>query len=77
MSKMKDGVLPRSDIDVRMPPGAATPRSGIYEEVDPRGGRTGSEAVSTAGQSLQPTSKPGQRWTLVKPAKGKAPRGRN
>lgn len=77
MSKTRDGVLPRSKIDVRMPPGAATPRSGIYEQVGPRGGRTGSKAVSTSGKPLPPTSKPGQGWTLVKPVKGKAPRGRS
>ena len=77
MSKAKYEVLPRSKIDVRMPPGAATPRSGIYEETGPRGGRTGSKAVSTDGKPLPPTSKPGQGWTLVKPVKGKAPHGRS
>jgi hypothetical protein len=71
MSKTKDGVLPRSKIDVRMPPGAATPRSGIYEQVGPREGRTGSQVVSTTGKPLPPTTKRGQGWTLVKPAKGK------
>ncbi|HEY1934371.1 MAG TPA: hypothetical protein VGG99_20370 [Acetobacteraceae bacterium] len=40
MTKTKDGVLPRSDSRVRMLPGAPTPRSGIYELVGPRGGRT-------------------------------------
>jgi hypothetical protein len=77
MSKTRDGVLPRSKIDVRMPPGAATPRSDICEQIGPRGGRTGSKAVSTAGKPLPRTSKPGQGWTLVKPVKGKAPRGRS
>lgn len=67
MSKTKDGVLPRSKIEVRMPPGAATPRSGIYEQVGPRGGKTGTQAVSTSGKPLPPTHKPGQGWTLVKP----------
>ncbi len=68
MTKTRDGVLPRSKIEVRMPPGAAAPRSGIYEQVGPRGGNTGNHAVSTAGKPLPPTSKAGQGWTLVKPA---------
>jgi len=68
MTKTKDGVLPRSAIEVRMPPGAATPRSGIYEQVGPRGGQTGAQAVSTRGKPLPPTEKPGQSWTLVKPS---------
>jgi len=71
MTKTKDGVLPRSKIEVRMPPGAAAPRSGIYEQVGPRGGATGTKAVSTAGKPLPPTSKAGQGWTLVVPTKGK------
>jgi hypothetical protein len=71
MAKTRDGVLPRSKIEVRIPPGAATPRSGIYEQVGPRGGKTGSQAVSTSGKPLPPTSKPGQGWTLVKPTSGK------
>lgn len=71
MTKTKDGVLPRSNIAVQMPPGAATPRSGIYEQVGPRGGKTGREAVSTSGKPLPPTNKPGQSWTLVKPANTK------
>lgn len=71
MSKTKDGVLPRSKIEVRMPPGAATPRSGIYEQVGPRGGKTGDQAVSTKGKPLPPTSKANQAWTLVKPTTGR------
>jgi hypothetical protein len=67
MAKTKDGVLPRSTITVRIPPGAAAPRSGIYEQVGPRGGKTGSQAVSTTGKPMPPTSKPGHGWTLVKP----------
>ena len=27
-----------------LPPGTSTPRSGIYEQVGPRGGRTGEQA---------------------------------
>ena len=51
-----------------LPPGTPTPRSGIYEQVGPRGGRTGEQADSTRGNPLPPTEKSGQRWDLVKPA---------
>jgi hypothetical protein len=56
-----------------LPPGTPTPRSGIYEQVGPRGGRTGEQADSTRGHPLPPTEKPGVGWTLVQPAhhKGK------
>lgn len=67
MTKTRADILPRSKIEVQMPPGAATPRSGIYEAVGPRGGKTGDTIVSTAGKPLPPTGKAGQKWTLVKP----------
>ena len=51
-----------------LPPGTPTPRSGIYEQVGPRGGRTGEQADSTRGHPLPPTEKPGVGWTLVQPA---------
>lgn len=49
-------------------PGAVTPRSGIYEQVGPRGGRTGEQATSTKGNPLPPTEKSGETWKLVTPA---------
>jgi hypothetical protein len=56
-----------------LPPGTPTPRSGIYEQVGPRGGRTGEQADSTRGKPLPPTDGPGRGSTLVQPAhhKGK------
>ena len=56
-----------------LPPGTPTPRSGIYEQVGPRGGRTGEQADSTRGKPLPPTDGPGRGWELVQPAhhKGK------
>lgn len=50
-------------------PGKPTPQSGIYEQVGPRGGRTGEQISSTEGNPLPPTNKPGQRWDLVQPAR--------
>ncbi len=46
-------------------PGQATPVSGQYEEVGPRGGRTGHEVTSTKGKPLPPTSKTGNGFFLV------------
>jgi hypothetical protein len=56
-----------------LPPGTPTPRSGIYEQVGPRGGRTGEQADSTRGKPLPPTDVPGRGWELIQPAhhKGK------
>lgn len=50
-------------------PGSETPRSGQYEIVGPRGGRTGEERTSTQGHPLPPTPKPGQGYILVDPTK--------
>ncbi len=54
-----------------LPPGTSTPRSGIYEQVGPRGGRTGEQADSTRGKPLPPTLPGNSGWRLEKPAKHK------
>lgn len=54
-------------------PGTHAPRSGIYEQVGPRGGRTGEQADSTRGKPLPPAPK-GNSWVLVKPAHHKGPK---
>jgi hypothetical protein len=53
-------------------PGTPAPKSGIYEQVGPRGGRTGEQADSTRGKPLPPTDQKGQEWTLVTPAHHKS-----
>jgi hypothetical protein len=58
----------------RLPPGTPAPMSGIYEQIGPRGGRTGEEADSTRGKPLPPTGRSGDTWTLVRPAHHKNPR---
>ena len=55
-----------------LPPGKPAPRSGIYEQVGRRGGRTGEQADSTRGKPLPPTEKPGNTWVLVDTAKHKS-----
>jgi len=49
-------------------PGTPAPRSGIYEQVGPRGGKNSEQATSTQGKPLPPTERPGSTWNLVDPA---------
>lgn len=50
-------------------PGEKAPRSGQYEIVGPRGGKTGQERTVTQGEPLPPTPQPGQKYILVDPTK--------
>jgi hypothetical protein len=50
-------------------PGETAPRSGQYEIVGPRGGRTGIERTVVRGEPLPPTQEPGQGFVLVDPTK--------
>ena len=50
-------------------PGTTAPRSGQYEQVGSRGGRTGEERTVTRGEPLPPTPKPGMGYVLVDPTK--------
>jgi hypothetical protein len=40
----------------------------LYEQIGPRGGRTGEEADSTRGKPLPPMSGVATQWSLVRPA---------
>lgn len=53
-------------------PGSETPRSGIYQQVGPRGGKTTEQATSTKGNPLPPTDSAGSTWKLVDPAHHKS-----
>lgn len=55
----------------KLKPGQRAPRSGQYEIVGPRGGRTGEERTVTRREPLPPTPKPGQRYILTDPTKHK------
>ncbi len=50
-------------------PGEEVPKSGQYEIVGPRGGRTGDERTGVKGKTFPPTLKPGQHFELVDPTK--------
>jgi len=52
--------------------GQPAPKSGQYEQVGPRGGRTGKEITAPKGHTLPPTDKPGQGYILVDPTKNKS-----
>lgn len=50
-------------------PGQTAKRSGQYEIIGPRGGRTGKERTVTEGEPLPPTPEKGQGYKLVDPTK--------
>jgi hypothetical protein len=56
-------------------PGQAAPHSGQYEQVGPKGGKTGHEVTVVKGEPLPPTQKPVMTFTLVDPTKNKSGRG--
>ena len=52
-------------------PGNIAPRSGQYEIVGPRGGKTSEERTVTRGEPMPPTPKKNQRYVLVDPTRHK------
>ncbi len=55
-------------------PGSTAPRSGQYELVGPRGGRTGEERTVVRNEPLPPTPKAGMGYKLVDSTKNGAGR---
>ena len=55
-------------------PGESASRSGQYEIVGPRGGRTGEERTLVRGNTAPPTPKSGQVYQMVDPIKNGAGR---
>lgn len=53
-------------------PGERAPWSGQYEELGPRGGRTGHEVTISKGERVPPTRQPGGTFTIVDPTKNKS-----
>ncbi|WP_205576876.1 hypothetical protein [Photobacterium salinisoli] len=52
-------------------PGEIADKSGQYEIVGPRGGKTGQERTIVKGEPLPPTPEKGQKYELVDPTKHK------
>ena len=50
-------------------PGEITKRSGQYERIGPRGGKTGEEITGVMGKTLPPTPKAGFSYKLTDPTK--------
>ena len=50
---------------------STVPRSGQYEIIGPRGGRTGDKRTVIRGERLCPTPKCGQGYKIVDPTKHK------
>jgi len=57
-------------------PGNRAPASGQYEEIGPRGGRTGHEVTTVRGEPLPPTTKPGSSYTIVDRTRNDSGKGR-
>ena len=55
-------------------PGEKAPRSGQYEELGPRGGRTGHEVTISKGERVPPSRQPGGAFAIVDPTKNKSGR---
>ena len=58
-----------------IPPGKPAPRSGIYQQIGLRGGKTNAQAISTQGKPLPPTDKAGSTWKLVEVVLGDCGQG--
>ena len=50
-------------------PGQPVPKSGQYERIGPRGGKTGEEITGVKGKTLPPTPISGSTYKLVDPTK--------
>lgn len=50
-------------------PGQSVPRSGQYEVIGPRGGKTGEEITGVKGKTLPPTPRVGSTYKLVDPTR--------
>lgn len=50
-------------------PGQKAPRSGQYEIIGPRGGRTGKERTIVRDEPMPPTLRKGQEYVIVDPTK--------
>jgi hypothetical protein len=57
-------------------PGQKAPASAQYEEVGPRGGRTGHEITSTKGNPLPPTQKSGNGYVVADRTKNGSGKGK-
>ena len=53
-------------------PGEKAQRSGQYEIVGPRGGKTGEERTIVKNEPFPPTPKPGQKYVIVDPTKNRS-----
>jgi len=61
--------------DEPLKPGEVARRSGQYEKIGPRGGRTGEEVTIPKGHRAPPGDRPGETYRIVDPTKNKSGRG--
>jgi len=60
----------------KLKPGSSAPRSGQYEQVGPRGGRTGEERTVVRGEPMPPTPRSGMGYVLVDPTENGSGKGK-
>lgn len=53
-------------------PGEKAPKSGQYERIGPRGGRTNQEVTVVKGEPLPPTPRKGETYEIVDKTKHKS-----
>lgn len=53
-------------------PGQKAPASGQYGVVGPRGGNLNKEVTVVKGETMPPTSKPGQKYVMNDPTNNKS-----
>ncbi|MDD5091411.1 MAG: YjzC family protein [Candidatus Wallbacteria bacterium] len=56
-------------------PGMTAPKSGQYEAIGPKGGKTNHEVTVVKGEPLPPTTKPGMKYVLTDATKNKSGKG--
>ncbi len=62
--------LPTDSQLVHIAPGTPAPKSGVYQQTGPRGGRPGKKVTSVRGSPL-PAAPKGRTWTLVEQSRQK------
>jgi transcriptional regulator with XRE-family HTH domain len=71
VSPRRNVILSHHKRPTGLKPGSIAPRSGLYQQIGPRGGR-GKEVIAVKGEPLPPTGKKNIHYVLVDPIKSKS-----
>ena len=67
----KGAAPPKGSSLAHLAPGTPAPKSGVYQQTGPRGGRSGEPVLAVRGKPLPPAPN-GRTWTLVAPVHQKS-----